>query len=427
MVAAPASVRRGYTSRGQPLRNLVQGKGPLTNEQDLKSGAHANPVRWCIDSPQKSGGAVRGGSIAVRTLPKVGDMQQECEDSIQEITRLDEMLSTCKAAGRERRKVGEESVNSTRELLLREATATEEQQSDLVHSLRERGLIPEAVRPSTQGGLSVSSSRPPWTPATRASTAPSHAKRRPNGFSASSDWDPRRDGDWWCEASRWAEGSTWWGWAHQDGADQDSNVTSTNAALIWAAEGGCIGTCRILLAQAADANSKCRRDMTSLMLAAANGHLQVVELLLDYKADANAVDIRGKAAIHRAVYQGHADVVRCLLQHGGVQLAVRTELLKAARLYRHDGCVAELMEPAVEIELVLVLVPTDGAERVSEPVLDEALKLSLAQLVARQVRLGVRPEHLRFRQLPVPALYDLHQDTPVRGMQTGLRKQFKYD
>lgn len=89
------------------------------------------------------------------------------------------------------------------------------------------------------------------------------------------------------------------------------NEASLSHALVWAARGGQLETCALLLAHGANPESRGRGH--PLCSAAGAGHLEVCELLLAHGAQANA---ENSSALVAAAVNGRAEVCQLLLQAG---------------------------------------------------------------------------------------------------------------
>jgi dipeptidyl aminopeptidase/acylaminoacyl peptidase len=100
-------------------------------------------------------------------------------------------------------------------------------------------------------------------------------------------------------------------------AGDAAEKTALGAELLAAAAAGDPAGIQALLARGADVNAKNPYGATALSFAADKGHLEVVKLLLQHGADVNAKDTFYKASpLYWAVSRSHLDIVKTLLEAG---------------------------------------------------------------------------------------------------------------
>eukprot|EP01104_Vermistella_antarctica_P020786 TRINITY_DN904_c0_g2_i1.p1 TRINITY_DN904_c0_g2~~TRINITY_DN904_c0_g2_i1.p1 ORF type:complete len:191 (-),score=35.76 TRINITY_DN904_c0_g2_i1:95-667(-) len=97
-------------------------------------------------------------------------------------------------------------------------------------------------------------------------------------------------------------------------SDPSMRDASGYTPLHYAARGGRLEACRVLLDRGADANAvTLAGHSTPLQRAAFVGHLEVVVLLTSRGACVDAADTDGMTALHKAVQGGHVSVAAELL------------------------------------------------------------------------------------------------------------------
>ncbi|XP_071142186.1 ankyrin-1-like [Mytilus edulis] len=96
-------------------------------------------------------------------------------------------------------------------------------------------------------------------------------------------------------------------------------------ALMWAARFGHLEICRLLI------DTGCKIDITAtvngwtaLMFAAWRGHLEICRLLIDRGCKIDITNIDGYTALHYAAQGGHLQTTRCLVEQGGASPLIKT-------------------------------------------------------------------------------------------------------
>eukprot|EP00929_Paragymnodinium_shiwhaense_P081909 TRINITY_DN4296_c0_g3_i1.p1 TRINITY_DN4296_c0_g3~~TRINITY_DN4296_c0_g3_i1.p1 ORF type:complete len:1971 (-),score=476.44 TRINITY_DN4296_c0_g3_i1:220-6132(-) len=379
------------------------------DDEDAETGqmtmAMTNKMTMAMTNKRTS---VLQGPMNTVTLKRKPNQKQRLVTALKDIQSGEKNLRAIEAAAQAQKKAASEELRKRREQLEVEAAAHAALRRSRLASLRQRGLIspvlkqksPTAATEEADRRHAVLNVQSNSLLATLYGIAEVEEKERelPRGcFSASTgeEWDPRVVENWWAEASMWADGHTWWGWMFGSGLEEDKPHLDVDSCLAWAADGGCLETCQLMVSQQADVNSECRRKMTSLMLASANGHTHVVQYLLTQRADADAVDSNGKGALHRAVYRGHAGATHHLLRSARIGLELRKHLLDSARLFGAADCEAELSEMCAEVHLWVSICAVSEAEPSAEklPALQQSVRSALGQTLGH---LGVRSDHVRF-------------------------------
>lgn len=100
------------------------------------------------------------------------------------------------------------------------------------------------------------------------------------------------------------------------GADVNATACGDQTPLMWAADKGNIGVCKLLIESGANVNARpndfsCYQ--TPLIFAARNGHAQVCKLLIDNGADLTLTSMHKQSALHAAARDGHANTVMVLI------------------------------------------------------------------------------------------------------------------
>ncbi len=112
---------------------------------------------------------------------------------------------------------------------------------------------------------------------------------------------------------------------------QAAGPLEMNAALVAAADKGCIELARRLLDDGASLSSRDRLGAMPLAHAAKTGHTDIVELFLERGADINARDLDGGTALFAASEEDNPSAVRFLIAHGAdVNIPGRTGLTPIA-------------------------------------------------------------------------------------------------
>jgi ankyrin repeat protein/Mg2+ and Co2+ transporter CorA len=99
------------------------------------------------------------------------------------------------------------------------------------------------------------------------------------------------------------------------GANIDAANESSLPALLYAVQGGHVGTVRLLLSRGANINGTDSGKRTAVMLAASSGKLEVVKILLDRCADIGVQDKQGRSAVTHAALAGQNEILELLVQH----------------------------------------------------------------------------------------------------------------
>ncbi|XP_063419354.1 inversin-A-like [Mytilus trossulus] len=93
---------------------------------------------------------------------------------------------------------------------------------------------------------------------------------------------------------------------------------------MWAAYGGHVEVCQLLL------ENRCNKDitddggLTALMWAAGKGRVEVSQLLLENRCKTDITSSDGYTALHLAAKWGHLQTTRCLVEQGGLSPLVKT-------------------------------------------------------------------------------------------------------
>ncbi|XP_063406196.1 inversin-like [Mytilus trossulus] len=121
-----------------------------------------------------------------------------------------------------------------------------------------------------------------------------------------------------------------------NGANIDNQVNG-RTALMFAASGGHVEVCQLLL------ENRCNKDITdwdgwtALMWAACKGHVEVCRLLLENRCNKDITDRDGRTALHLGAEWGYLQVTRCLVEQGGISPLVKTHQEDMDRVYRVEN------------------------------------------------------------------------------------------
>ncbi|XP_063406238.1 kinase D-interacting substrate of 220 kDa-like [Mytilus trossulus] len=119
----------------------------------------------------------------------------------------------------------------------------------------------------------------------------------------------------------------------QNGADIDYQDVDGQTALMWAANGGHLEICRLLIDRGCKINITETEysGETALIWAVVRGHLDICRLLIDRGCKIDTTTRDGYTALHWAARKGYLQITRCLVEQGGASPLVTTHKSPAGR------------------------------------------------------------------------------------------------